>query len=252
MRAFEAILFDLGGTLLYFDGSWPEILQQRNHILVSSLQKAGLEIEPITFLSELQARIRAYAEASGPDFIEYTTEYILRSLLGESGYPDLDRAVLRSALEAQNRISQEHWQVEDDTLVTLQALKQEGYRLAIISNAGDDRDVQVLIDKAGIRPFFDIIVTSAAQGIRKPNPKLFWRVLEKLGVEPKRSAMVGDTLGADILGAGNAGIFSIWITRRADFPANRAHADTIHPDSQISTLSELPDLISSVNLEKYR
>jgi FMN phosphatase YigB (HAD superfamily) len=56
-------------------------------------------------------------------------------------------------------------------------------------------------------------------------------------------AMVGDTLGADILGARNAGIFSIWIKRRANTAGNLAHADTILPDAQIERLSELPGLL---------
>ena len=58
--------------------------------------------------------------------------------------------------------------------------------------------------------------------------------------------MVGDSLGADILGARNAGLYSIWVTRRADTAANRAHKDTIQPDAVISTLSELPPLLNSL------
>lgn len=66
------------------------------------------------------------------------------------------------------------------------------------------------------------------------------------GTLPAHAAMVGDTLGADILGAKNAGIFSIWITRRADNPANQAHLDTIQPDAQIAALDELPGLLQEL------
>ena len=59
--------------------------------------------------------------------------------------------------------------------------------------------------------------------------------------------MVGDKLGADILGARNAGIYSIWMTRRADIPANRDHEDTIKPDVSINSLQELPALLSSLS-----
>jgi FMN phosphatase YigB (HAD superfamily) len=59
--------------------------------------------------------------------------------------------------------------------------------------------------------------------------------------------MVGDTLGADILGAQNAGIYAIWITRRADVPANRAHQDTIHPDAAIDSLAEIPGLLEKLS-----
>jgi FMN phosphatase YigB (HAD superfamily) len=59
--------------------------------------------------------------------------------------------------------------------------------------------------------------------------------------------MVGDTLGADILGAYNAGIYSIWITRHAESPANRAHADTIQPDAKIESLEDLYPLLACLS-----
>ncbi len=60
---------------------------------------------------------------------------------------------------------------------------------------------------------------------------------------PKQVAMVGDTLGADILGARNAGMFGIWVTRRSDTAGNRAHQDTIRPDAVVGNISELPGLL---------
>ena len=104
------------------------------------------------------------------------------------------------------------------------------------------------MDKAGICPYFDQVLTSAALGIRKPDPRVFQPLLDRWGLPPERVAMVGDTLGADILGARNAGLFSIWIKRRADTPANRAHADTIRPDATINQLSDLPALLDQLNV----
>jgi putative hydrolase of the HAD superfamily len=147
-------------------------------------------------------------------------------------------------------VSRNHWHVEKDTHSVLNELKNRGYRLGIISNAGDDEDVQQLVDQARIRPYFDEILSSAALGIRKPNPRIFDTMLSKLKVKPTRAAMVGDTLGADILGAQNAGLFSIFLTRRAATPANRAHLDTIQPDAMIDSLSDLPDLLISLSKPK--
>ena len=141
--------------------------------------------------------------------------------------------------------SQAHWLLEDDTLSTLQALQGEGYKLGIISNAGDDDDVQTLVDKANIRAYFDVVLSSAACGVRKPNPRIFALALEQMRLQAAETAMVGDTLGADILGAKNAGLYSIWLTRRADTPANREHQHTITPDAQISALGELPALLKN-------
>ena len=105
------------------------------------------------------------------------------------------------------------------------------------------------MDKAEIRSFFDKILTSAGEGIRKPNPQIFQKLLDYWDLLPTQAAMVGDTLGADILGAKNAGIFSIWITRRADTPANHAHGDTIHPDATIDALNELPGLLDQLAVQ---
>jgi putative hydrolase of the HAD superfamily len=102
------------------------------------------------------------------------------------------------------------------------------------------------VDNAGIRGYFDFVLSSAACGIRKPNPSIFEVGLEHWRLVPSEAVMVGDTLGADILGARNAGIYSIWITRRADRPSNRDHAGTILPDDQIETLAELPEKLDSM------
>jgi HAD superfamily hydrolase (TIGR01662 family) len=142
-------------------------------------------------------------------------------------------------------VSQEHWLPEEEAVPVLENLREQGYRLAAISNAADDGDVQALVDKAGIRPYFEVILSSATAGIRKPNPRIFQIVLDHMQVEPGRAAMVGDTLGADILGGINAGIFTIWITRRADKTANRAHLDTIQPDAVIENLDDLLILLQN-------
>jgi putative hydrolase of the HAD superfamily len=118
--------------------------------------------------------------------------------------------------------------------------------MGLISNASDDADVQRLVDNAGIRGYFDFVLSSAACGIRKPNPSIFNIGLEHWRLAPREAVMVGDTLGADILGARNAGIYGIWVTRRADRPANRDHAGTIQPDGQIETLAELPEKLDSM------
>lgn len=250
-RRFDAIIFDLGSTLIYFTGDWPEVSTQANAELLRHLQSAGLALDEADFLKEFKARLQDYYSERETEFIEYTTAYILRTLLAERGYPQAPEDLIVSALEALYRVSQAYWQAEVDTLSTLEWLRQEDYRLAIISNAGDDPDVQALIDKAGIRNYFEFILTSAAAGIRKPNPRIFEMALERLGVRPERAAMVGDTLGADILGAHNAGLYAIWITRRANSPANLAHADTIRPDALIETLSELPELLQRLAVENH-
>ncbi len=242
----KAIFFDLGNTLLYFDGAWPDVHSQADAHLLAHLQAEGFALDPEHFTKEFRARLNAYYVQREAEFVEHTTAYVLRTLLADLGYPDVTPEQVGPALRALYAASQAHWLLEDDTIPTLTALRTAGYKLAILSNAGDDEDVQTLVDKARLRPYFDLVLTSAACGVRKPNPRIFTLALERLGLEPGQAAMVGDTLGADILGAQNAGLYSIWLTRRADTPANRAHADTIRPDAQIGSLDELPSLIKEI------
>lgn len=243
----EAVLFDLGSTLLFFDGDWLDVLPQADRALLAGLQQAGMPVDE-NFSHAFRQAMLAYFRERELEFVEYTTLSILRNTLVEFGISNTSEAVLRQVLAAFHTVTQSHWQLEVDALPTLGILRDRGYRLGLVSNAGDDADVQKLIDKSGVRDFFQVILTSAAEGIRKPNPVIFQRALQQLKVNPERAVMVGDMLGADILGARNAGIFGIWITRRADNPQNLAHANTILPDAQIMTLAELPALL--LNLSK--
>ena len=242
-RPFDAIIFDLGGTLIYFSGDWTQVLSQAHATLMSSLHAAGIDLEEGPFLKEFRHRIDEYYLQREAEFIEYTTAYVLRTLLADWGYPEVPEGIIRSVLRDMYAISQAYWRPEEDCIPTLRWLRDRGYRLGMISNASDANDVETLIDLAGIRPFFDTILISATVGYRKPDPRIFHLALDGWGLPPDRVAMIGDTLGADIIGARNAGMFSVWITRRAEAPANQAHIDTIQPDATIAALAELPRLL---------
>ena len=61
---------------------------------------------------------------------------------------------------------------------------------------------------------------------------------------PEQVVMVGDMLGADVLGAHNVGMRAVWATMQTEREANAAHRDTIVPDATINSLSELPPLLA--------
>lgn len=244
-RPFDAVIFDLGSTLIYFDASWEDTIRSSVQELANELQASGLPLQRAAFIQRFRQEMNAYFEKRDTEFIEYTTRYVLQNVLEEFGYDDVPEETLRKALDAMYAVSQAHWQPEADAVPTLETLTAQGYRLGLISNAADHEDVQTLVDQAGIREYFEYILTSAGEGIRKPNPRIFRKMLHLLGVPPQRAVMVGDTLGADVLGARHAGMAGIWITRRADKPPNAAHRDTIHPDAVINSLTELPRVLSN-------
>jgi HAD superfamily hydrolase (TIGR01662 family) len=241
----DVILFDLGSTLIHFEGNLPDVMAHAYQELASSLLDGGYTLNKDAFLSEFLSRLEAYHTERETELIEYTTEQVLRIVLERQGIKNLGTLDLRPHLSRMYAVTQACWKVEHDTLSTLRSLKDAGYRMGIISNAGDDWDVQVLIDNTGIRSFFEYINTSAAAGIRKPHPKIFQIAFDAMSITPDRAVMVGDTLGADILGSKNLGMHNVWITRRVNRTNSRTHEAIILPDRTISTLSELPDLLKS-------
>jgi HAD superfamily hydrolase (TIGR01662 family) len=245
-RRFEAVFFDLGNTLVYFDGPWSELVIEMYQQLYLSLIDSGLDLPQQAFTQDFRSQMEVYHARRETDFREYTTLAILKKVLEGWGYPAEQDEELKSAIAAMYAVSQRHWQIEEDTLQTLQILGSRGYHLGIISNAGDDADVQMLIDNAGIRSYFDLILTSAGESIRKPDPYIFRKALDHWSVKPHQAVMVGDTLNADILGANNTGLFSIWINRRVDIASLSQKEKSIQPDAIISSLDELPPLLEKL------
>ncbi|NPV86446.1 MAG: HAD family hydrolase [Anaerolineae bacterium] len=246
-RFFDHVFFDLGDTLIFFDGQLAEVTREASCSLARCLQKLGYPIEENTFVREFGERLRLYYREREADFIEDTTEYVLHSLLRGYGYRQIDPRHLRQALNEMYAVTENHWYAEQDAVPTLARLQNEGYHITLISNAADAQDVHRLVDKAGLRPYLELVLISAEVGIRKPHPRIFELALLYWRASPQRVVMVGDTLGADILGALNAGISSIWITRRASTPENNEQRSVIFPDATVKTLSEIPPLLRNWN-----
>lgn len=244
---FDAILFDLGSTLIYYDGDWTGSRAESNTRLLDSLLANGLRLNRRAFLAKWESRLNAYQNEREEDLIEHSAMYVLQSVLSDLGCPPLPETTLREVLAEMYAITQQYWRAEPDAAPTLGALKSLGYRLGVLSNAADDEDVQALIDQAGLRHYFDFILTSASLGFRKPHPHTFQAALDLWGLQANRAAMVGDNLRADIGGANNLGIFSIWITRRTAVEGSAHTGKPVTPGATIQTLSELLPLLDKLN-----
>jgi len=244
----RGLIFDLGSTLIYteHDHNWGAVLPRMRADLLAHLRAAGYTLDGPAFLNQLSAKYHEFDQQRQNDWQEYTTEWILTNTLAELGAPPPAPAVLTEALRAYYRYNEELWRPMPALHETLQTLAARGLKLAIISNASDDANVQRLIDQANLRAYFDPIIVSAAVGIRKPNPKIFELVWQAWGIAPAHCAMIGDTLGADILGAQMAGMHNIWLTSHAHHSANVAHRGNIVPELEIATLADLPTVLEKL------
>ncbi len=243
----RSVIFDLGGTLMYERDSWHSINAQADEALTNYLRGQGLELNLSTFRLEFRRRLDEYFKRREKDLLETTYSFVLRDLLADKGYGDISENILRQALDRLFAVTQTNWLVEEDALPTLKRLEENGYRLGLISNAGDDKDVQQLAKRFGIASFFDFILTSAGCSYRKPHPRIFEMALSNWYFLPNEAVMVGDNLVADIRGAQNAGLYGIWISRRA---GERTEPELrVQPDASLASLSELPGALDRLQVQ---
>lgn len=237
----RAVLFDLGNTLIYDKEPWENLYLRADKALWNSLQSYGVKSTPRELYGRHKTLFNLYYKLRENDLEEPGMGNVLQELLIKNNI-HLPEEELRAALHSMYRITQANWFAEDDAVPSLQALKQRGFRLGIISNGADDENTYTLIDKANIRPYFEYINSSAAFGKRKPHPGIFHAALDHFQIPPEQAVMVGDTFEADIVGARQVGMNSIWVTRRVQKTVTRHE---IRPDAVVSTLSEIPALLSA-------
>jgi putative hydrolase of the HAD superfamily len=238
-QTIQAVLFDLGETLMYSLDPWPPVYDRAGRELSNALCAGNIDVDCDTFHSDFRQRLDEYYAERERNLFETSTIVVLRELLAEKGHHNIPDKILREALDQFYAVTQQNWVLEKDAIPTLETLLDSGFRLGLVSNAGDTRDVFQLTEKFGIEQYFDFVITSAACGFRKPHPRIFELALAHWGYMPDEIAMVGDRLDADVHGAQPLGIYTIWITRRA----KQLDLPPVKPDCSVDTLDKIPSLL---------
>jgi putative hydrolase of the HAD superfamily len=102
------------------------------------------------------------------------------------------------------------WRVHDDVLPTLEGLRREGIRTAVLSNW--DERLRPLLQRLQLAHYFDPIIVSCEVGTAKPDPAIFRFAAEALDLSPDRILHVGDDPSLD-LAANRAGFHAVLIDR---------------------------------------
>jgi putative hydrolase of the HAD superfamily len=223
-----AVLFDWGDTLMEF---------RYDEELMDAAFRAGLaalDRDDLAPADEIRAHFREHFEPlfwvpGTVEEIEYPG--MIRDALAHFGVEVSDEELGRF-LEAEHAAWQPARVLGDTTHALLEALRERGLKLGLVSNAFDPgwllhRD----LEQMGLAERLDFAVFSSELGVRKPDPRIFERALESLGVEPGRALFVGDRLYEDIRGAGELGMTTVqalWF--RVD-----EHPDGREPDHQAFT-----------------
>ena len=203
----KAVLFDVDFTLAR---PGPE-LGPDGYVRVG--QRYGLALDPALYD---QARERALETLQRhPDLVHDEeiwiafTEQIIRGMGGDS-----DRA-RDCAVEIERGWERsENFDLYDDVLPVFEELRRSGLKIGLVSNGA--RDLDEFIRDHGLE--VDAALGSRAHGKTKPDPTIFRAVLERLDVEPRDAAMVGDSPQDDIEGARALGMQAFLLDREDRHP----------------------------------
>lgn len=129
------------------------------------------------------------------------------------------------------------FQVYDDTLETLAALKGRGLRLAILTNF-ELSSIERVLESAGITAaWFDAIVSAAAVGHLKPHPEAYLHVARQLGEPPEACVLVDDDF-ENVIGARKVGMRAVCIYRSS--------AGKAPPEPYLRNLAELVPWLDAI------
>jgi 2-haloacid dehalogenase len=126
----------------------------------------------------------------------------------------------------------------EDAGPALSALREQGWRLAILTNCDDDLF-------AATRPRlpvpFDEVVTAQDVGSYKPDLPHFWKFAEKTSASRAEWIHVANSWVHDILPAARMGLRSVWVDRDGT-----GHPAKL-PERRITTMRRLPETVADVS-----
>lgn len=235
----EAVLFDLFDTLLLiedYETYYPPSLRKLYESLVKHRVKASLDNFSQAYF---EVRDKFYSE-SRKSLEEPHFNVRVSQTLQKLGYNyDVSDPIITSATMAFADEFMRYVRLDAEAPDVLQKLSQK-YKLALISNFAIPECGWKLLDKFGLKKFFNFVVISGEINRRKPSPEIFERALKALSVEASRAVFVGDMLDLDVLGSRNVGMKTILIERKP-----LKNVAEIKPDKIIKRLSELLSILET-------
>ncbi|MEV0697382.1 HAD-IA family hydrolase [Saccharopolyspora sp. NPDC050389] len=189
----RAVLFDFSGTLfrLEEDESWFADL--------ADADGARLDLEA---QAEVMRRMTApvgQIVQLGPEFQDAWENRDLDPALHRKVYLEVLRSsgVLDGQAEGlyERLIDTDFWTPYPDTVEVMRRLHESGTKIGVISNIAFD--IRPAFERIGITGYVDEFLLSYLEGVIKPDPKIFLRACERIGVAPEEALMVGDSEEAD-------------------------------------------------------
>ena len=127
--------------------------------------------------------------------------------------------------------------VSQEVVDTLGFLAEKN-QMAIISNFIVKDGVEELLKINGLEKFFDIVVTSANEGWRKPHPYLYSKALSEAGATAAETIYIGDDYVNDYITPSRLGFKAFLYDRKNNY---------IHVKNRFTSMSSLKKIIPTIS-----
>src|SRR5690625_1018633 len=218
----KAVLFDLDGTLLNRAASVQNFIENQYERLNNWLNHIPKQ-QYISRFIELDCRGYVWKDKVYQQMVD---DFNINNLSWENLFTDYVKEFHNYCIPFPSLIDM------------LERLKMNSIRLGMITN-GKGQFQMDNIRALGIDSFFETILVSEWEGIKKPDPAIFKKALQQLNVSASESMFVGDHPENDVKGAINIGMIGVW---KKDRQWKEVEADYI-----INDLKEFPVIVSTIN-----
>jgi len=236
----KVIFFDLDETL-YDYGSVRKTANQRVAKLVEELGLTSSDV----FIQTLRQITKDFYEKYQGLPVLFDRKIRFREIFKVLNIDVREEIIIKLAEEYWNFVYQ-HIKPYPDVVPVLEFLRNQGYKLGIISDGLID--VQLNRIKAlKLEKYFDTFTFSEEVGKNKPALEIFQLALKKANCSPSEAMMVGDNVKTDIAGANKVGMTSVWI-RRGIFKDLKPDNQFETPNYTIYTLDELDHILGNIKI----
>lgn len=190
MSVIRGVLFDYSGTLFRLQPSneWTDGMGQLDDsqreqliILLTATNTNTLHLPP---------DLRDAWERRDLDPETHRAVYL--AALGMSGLP-LPPGAAQTLYD--RMLNPDSWRPYPDTAAALRLLRAAGVPVGVVSNIA--WDILEVFRRAGVEDLVDEFLMSYAEGVMKPDPKIFTVACQRIGVPPEQVLMIGDSPEAD-------------------------------------------------------
>ena len=235
-KGFDAIFYDLGGTLRLVERDAEFEASARRRIA----ELCGETGDADEFCKFLDYRYEGYRKWCFETMREAPEEELWAKWLAPE-YPR--ELILNNAVELTIEFRNKDGRrvVAENGAQSIKDLHANGYKLGIISNLVTSREIPDWLARDGLAEYFGAVLLSCVEGIRKPHPHQ-QKACALLGVAPARCAYIGDNLKRDVEGTRLAGFGMFILYTTPEKLAREKITDENRPDAVIFDFAELKEL----------